>query len=70
VSLSSGNSTGNSSSGTGTCPHLIQLIIGTGTPQYLYLDTSQSFIQNSVYFTPIFCSIILKAASFMGRFVK
>lgn len=37
-----GKITGSYSSGTGRTPQLGQSMIGIGTPQYLYLDTSQS----------------------------
>src|ERR1035438_7628248 len=43
ILTSSGSTTGNCASGTGTMPHEGQWIIGIGVPQYRWRDTPQSF---------------------------
>ena len=42
ISISFGNETGKSDWFKGTAPHLLQLTIGIGHPQYLCLDINQS----------------------------
>ena len=42
VVLTSGNTTGNWSSGTATMPHFSQCTIGIGQPQYRWREISQS----------------------------
>ena len=50
-STSYGNNTGKSDSFTNTSPHFGQYTIGIGAPQYLCLETNQSF---NLYFTVFF----------------
>ena len=52
ISTSRGNSTGRSSSGTGTSPHSPQWIIGMGVPQYRCREIPQSRNRQAILGSP------------------